>query len=263
MPKVSVIMPVYNSSKYLEETLNSILSQTLKDIEIICINDASTDSSLDILKAFSKKDSRIKIINNDKNSGPGYSRNLGIELANGEYLEFLDSDDIFEKDMLEICYNECIKEQIEIAILPVDSFNTATNKKIKSYELLSVQPSQVFNYKNIGDYFYTMICGWACDKFIKSSFVKKNSIRFAECKLGEDMGFNYTAISLAKRMKYIKTDKCLYHYRRNIDSSLSGSAGNIYEHTFVALKYIENELKSRGIYEKFERNFINLVNIIL
>ena len=92
MVKVSVIMPVYNDEKNLENSINSILNQTLEDIEIICINDGSTDNSLGILNDFSKKDSRIKVFSKE-NSGSGASRNLGISKAIGEYDAFLDSDD--------------------------------------------------------------------------------------------------------------------------------------------------------------------------
>ncbi len=92
MPKVSIIVPVYNVEKYLSTCLDSLINQTLKDIEIICINDGSTDNSLNILNEYAQKDTRIIVINKE-NSGPGSCRNLGIEKATGEYIQFVDSDD--------------------------------------------------------------------------------------------------------------------------------------------------------------------------
>jgi glycosyltransferase involved in cell wall biosynthesis len=98
-PTISIIIPVYNAEKYLNKCLESVINQTLKDIEIICINDGSTDNSLDILQKYAKQDNRFIIINQDS-SGAGVARNAGLDKAQGEYLAFLDSDDFFELDML-------------------------------------------------------------------------------------------------------------------------------------------------------------------
>ena len=100
MPKISVIIPVYNTENYLKECLNSVINQTFKDIEIICVNDGSTDNSLSILEEYARTDSRIKIIN-QKNQGVSSSRNNGIKSARGEYIMFLDSDDLYKPDLCE------------------------------------------------------------------------------------------------------------------------------------------------------------------
>ena len=107
MTKISIIVPVYNVEKYLKECLDSLINQTLEDIEIICINDGSTDNSLAILEEYQKKDSRIKVFS-QKNQGVSAARNLGIEKATGEYLTFLDSDDRLELNTCEILYKETI-----------------------------------------------------------------------------------------------------------------------------------------------------------
>ena len=103
-PLISIIMPVYNSQRYIRKSINSATNQSLESIELICINDCSTDGSLKLLKDFQKKDKRIKIISNKKNLGPGLSRNIGIDVAKGEYVCFLDSDDWLEKDACGILY---------------------------------------------------------------------------------------------------------------------------------------------------------------
>ena len=92
-PKISVIIPCYNVEKFLKQCLDSVCGQTLKDIEIICVNDASTDKSLNILKQYAKKDKRIKIIDLQKNSGLSVARNTGIKHATGDFIGFIDSDD--------------------------------------------------------------------------------------------------------------------------------------------------------------------------
>lgn len=108
MVKVSVVIPVYNVENYLEECLDSIINQTLKDIEIICINDGSTDASIDILEKYAKADSRIQIFNQN-NSGLSAARNRGIELSKGEFVYFIDSDDYLDLNALKELYDLSVK----------------------------------------------------------------------------------------------------------------------------------------------------------
>ena len=105
MVKVSIIIPVYNVEKYLEDCLKSVINQSLKDIEIICVNDGSTDRSFDILNKYAVMDNRITVINNSKNYGLSYSRNQGIQYSHGEYIYFLDSDDMITQEAMEELYN--------------------------------------------------------------------------------------------------------------------------------------------------------------
>ena len=113
---ISVIIPVYNVEDYLHVCLNSVLKQTYQNFEIICIDDASTDSSTEILEYFTQKDSRIKILKNDSNKGPGYSRNKGLEVAQGKYISFLDADDWFSPDAFEILIHKCEQENLDVLI---------------------------------------------------------------------------------------------------------------------------------------------------
>ena len=117
MPKVSVIIPVYNVEKYLHQCLDSVANQTLKDIEIICVNDCSKDNSLDILNEYAKKDSRIKIINFEENKGPGVARNAALDIAQGEYIMFLDPDDWYELNACETAYNQIVENNNDIVVI--------------------------------------------------------------------------------------------------------------------------------------------------
>ena len=120
-PKVSVIIPVYNTEKYLRECLDSVVNQTLRDIEIICVDDGSTDNSLAILREYETKDSRIKVLTQE-NINAGAARNKGLSEATGEFLSFLDSDDFFEPDAIERMY-ECAKSRnAEIVVYQVSTF---------------------------------------------------------------------------------------------------------------------------------------------
>ena len=130
MTKISIIVPVYNVEKYLKECLDSLINQTLEDIEIICINDGSTDNSLAILEEYQKKDSRIKVFS-QRNQGVSAARNLGIEKATGEYLTFLDSDDRLELNTCEILYKETIAKNSDFLF-----FGLVNDKNKKSDQRL-------------------------------------------------------------------------------------------------------------------------------
>ena len=122
MCKISIIVPVYNTEKYLEKCLNSLISQTLEDIEILCINDGSTDNSIKILEQYANRDSRIKIINK-KNAGVSAARNTGISQAKGEYLGFVDSDDYVDLNFYEKLYNTAKEYNASIAVAGIIRFN--------------------------------------------------------------------------------------------------------------------------------------------
>ena len=126
MIKISVIIPVYNVEKYLRECLDSLINQSFKDFEVICIDDGSTDKSYKILEEYSQKDSRIKVLKQEHN-GAGAARNLGIEIAKGKYIQFLDSDDYFEPNMLEELYNTAEKFGADMAVCSARKVDEAGN----------------------------------------------------------------------------------------------------------------------------------------
>ena len=119
VPKVSVIMPVYNTEQYVNEALMSIINQTLKDIEIVVINDGSTDNSLQVLTDIAEKDNRIQIYS-QANQGQSVARNVGISKAKGEYIYFMDSDDLLDLEALECCYNKCVTENLDFVFFDAD-----------------------------------------------------------------------------------------------------------------------------------------------
>ncbi|HEL1907892.1 TPA: glycosyltransferase family 2 protein [Streptococcus suis] len=123
MATISVCVPVYNSSTYLRECIESIRNQTFKDLEIICVDDGSTDDSLEILKEFQRKDPRVQLIVQERNMGVGVARNRAIDLASGQYMSFIDSDDFIEPEMFEELYNKAIKNDAEIAICDVNLYS--------------------------------------------------------------------------------------------------------------------------------------------
>ena len=152
--KVSVIIPVYNTEKYLKECLDSIVNQSFEDIEIICINDGSTDNSLEILREYEEFDKRISVVCQE-NEGLSITRNNGIKLAKGEYVYFIDSDDYLELTALEELYTISKEKNLDILIFKLINFDDGTDNKYTSeyYEMESLKylNGKVFNYADIGE----------------------------------------------------------------------------------------------------------------
>ena len=131
MVKISVLIPSYNVEKYIRECLDSIVNQTFEDMEIICIDDRSTDSTLDILNEYALKDSRLRVYENKENKGVSYARNYLLNLAKGKYIFFMDSDDYLELDALEKAYNLTEEKSLDILMFKIRHFNNKTKKRIR------------------------------------------------------------------------------------------------------------------------------------
>ena len=218
MAKVSVVVPVYNVEKYLTECLDSIINQTLEDIEIICVNDGSTDSSLEILNNYAQKDKRIIVINK-ANSGYGNTMNIGINASTGEYIGIIESDDFADKNMFEDLYKTAKENDADIVksdwyhywsknkfsrknnrISPAKAFKLTNSKQDKS--LLRIDPSV-----------------WSA--IYKRDFLNKYNIRFLETPGAsyQDLAFSFKVFALAERV--ILTDKAYLYYRQdNMNSSV-------------------------------------------
>ncbi len=206
MVKVSVIIPIYNAEKYLQRCLDSVCNQTLKDIEIICVNDCSTDKSLDILHEYAKQDARIKIIDCKVNGGESKARNVGLDLASGEYIAFVDNDDCLDWDFYEKLYDKAKENNADISkgrvhVVGYDGKETFDdlNEKIRETNSLLF-----FAY-----YWWTAI--------YKASLIKDNNIRLPEgYPLGGDVLFLNQAVLACKA--YVLCDDAFYHYYRREDS---------------------------------------------
>lgn len=188
-PFVSIIVPVYNTENYLRECLDSILNQSLKNIEVICIDDKSSDNSLDMLKEYSEKDKRIKIIENDENKGVSITRNNGLDNANGEYLSFVDSDDKMDLDACEKLYNFAKTNDQDCILFNAFRFND--DGKVWSSELHSISVSDhIITSTNIlknNEFIYNTT---VTSKFIRKTFLDDNEIRFVEDRVYEDVLFS-------------------------------------------------------------------------
>lgn len=206
--KISVIVPVYNVEEYIEECINSIVNQTLKEIEIIIVNDGTKDNSIKkIEKYFS--DPRIILINKE-NGGISSARNAGLKIAKGEYVSFIDSDDFIELTMLEELYNN--SEKAEIVFSNITFFNNET--KEKNYD----KKKAVFGNINKGSYLFYYVVISPGNKIYKRAYLEKVNFNFIEGIIYEDAIFAIETLFLAKKVKYI--DKFHYIYRTNRKNSI-------------------------------------------
>ncbi|HNW26532.1 MAG TPA: glycosyltransferase [Candidatus Gastranaerophilaceae bacterium] len=213
---ISIIIPVFNSEKHLVQCLESVINQTLTDIEIICVNDGSKDNSLEILNKYATKDKRISVINTE-NKGPSHARNKGMEIAKGKYIQFVDADDWIVKNLCQTVFENAQKNDSDIVIFNGNSFDN--NKKItqpkKFFDLLMWENHVNENSKHtFKDYEGSIMSGnlsvW--NKLYKKEFLQKNQIIFPENISGiEDYYFHLNTFLNAQIITLI--DKYLYNYR--------------------------------------------------
>lgn len=213
MSKVSVIIPVYNVEEYLEKCLDSVCNQTLKEIEIICVNDCSPDNSLEILDVYSKKDSRIKILNRSKNGGLSAARNTGLKLATSEYVYFLDSDDWIDLDYIEKMYIAAIENNANI-VANVSGYEVRPDSK--RYMNISdvYNPLEVNAFSDYGSAVYKTFIG-APFKIFKKSFLDDYSLKFPVDYIFEDLFFQYISYYYAKEVFVIDGSYYYYNIRDN------------------------------------------------
>lgn len=260
-PKISVIVPVYNVEKYLCECLNSLVNQTLSDIEIICINDGSTDGSLNILNEYASKDGRF-IVLSQENQGQGIARNKGIDIAKGEYISFVDPDDWIELDTFEILYNKFSETDVDFIQFDYDTHHEtgkvhgtkAYKRSLKKEFNYSIKNNDIYNLRNIPakKLLGLSMCIW--DKAYKTSFIKKNNIKLAPNKHGEDHIFSISANLLADKILYL--NKSFHHYRTRFGSAVNKASDDNFC-IFDNVKILKEFLISNNLYADYEKSFKN------
>ena len=259
-PQISVIIPIYNCEKYIKECLSSLIKQTFKNFEIICINDGSNDDTLKILKKFEAKDERI-IIFNQNNSGPGIARNIGMKKSKGKYLIFLDSDDIFKKTMLEELYIKIKENDSDVVICNSQNFEKKKWWK-KFYEknyLISnnIIKQKTFSSLDIEKDFLNLFIWWPWDKLFKRKYIENLGIEYQNLKSSEDLFFVAASVIAAKKISYL--DKILINHRIGIKNSVSNSRQKSWDNFYYALKELKRFIKEKGLYKRFKQDFINYV----
>lgn len=256
IPSVSVIIPVYNTALYLRQCMDSVINQTLTDIEIICVNDGSTDASLEILREYAKADPRISIYT-QPHSNAGTARNLGLRYATGEYLSFLDSDDFFEKNMLELAYKSAKRQNAEICVYRCNIYNEDINTFLPRQDSIqeeNLPDNRPFAGTEVRNLFGTFV-GWTWDKLFLREYITDNQIEFQEQRTTNDLLFTYFALAKAEQITILQD--ILAHHRTHVRTSLEATRNQSWDCFYYGLRALREALKGNGLYLHFERDFIN------
>lgn len=234
VPYVSIVVPVYNSEKYIERCINSLINQTISNIEIIIVNDGSTDDSLDIINKYCSLDKRIKLINKN-NTGVSDSRNIGIENSTGDYITFVDSDDWIDSNYIEIMYNQALFNKCEIVMCSyIREFADHSKERklnLQSDFLYKKDDINLLNRKLIGPTDSELknpegldSLGTVWGKLYKSELIKENNIKFIDLdKIGsaEDTLFNIYLFNKVNSLYF--TDQTYYHYWKENENSITSN----------------------------------------
>ncbi len=258
--KVSVIVPIYNAAEYLKTALDAILAQTLREIEIICVNDASTDASRDIVLAAQKNDDRVVLLETDTNAGPCVARNTGLAVARGKYVSFLDADDLFEPQMLEALYDLAERDNLEMAVGGYDLYRNRSGSyspAVPSDEEEQFTPGVVTSKSQKPHVIFQLTDGYVWNKLFLRDFLTEKEIRFDEnTRLFEDVVFTYSVMSLAERIE--RTDRILMHHRVYSEQSRDRMFKKYYEQIPDVYLTIKRFLTHKGLYLPLSDSFSRL-----
>lgn len=244
---VSIIVPIYNCEKYLDRCIRSILGQTFTNIEVLLINDGSTDKSYHICKEFELQDNRIRVYHQE-NAGPSSARNVGIKNSTGEYIMFVDADDYIESSMVEELFEKAISERAEFVMcgMTIDTYNS--NQYLISSVNINLLPRTVVGNTNLPSNIIDLVesekINGPCCKLIKADIIRDNSILMpAHIYLQEDLYFNLRVLEYVNVFTVI--EGCFYHYNKGLGES-------------VTTRYYSNKFEMTNEVHSLLMNFYNL-----
>lgn len=259
MPKVSVVVAVHNAEKYLKCCLESLTSQTLRDMEIICVDDGSMDGSLAYLQEWATVDARIKVLR-QTNRGTAAARNQGLCLATGRYIIFLDADDYFAPDLLEKTVRKAEQFVADIVIFRAVSFNDKTGKQSPLNDKIGQYPqffTTTFNVKKVPQEIFTSFMVVAWNKLYRKSFIDKFGFRFQEIQRSNDLFF--TCQTLVEAQRILLSDDVLLYYRTGNKSSLQASNDASPLAFYQALFALKEYLSARDYEALVFKSYVKLV----
>lgn len=245
MAKVSIVVPVYNTSRYLHRSMDALTCQTLEDIEIIVINDGSTDSSVDIINEYiDKYPNKVRLISK-ANGGQGAARNLGIKEAKGEYIGFADSDDCVDIHMFESMYNRALEEDADLVEC---SFHYVYEHKDGRMDELKPRGVVAQHSDNKDMFLNPQVSPW--NKLYKASILKSNDIVFPEGLIYEDTSFYIKSIPYLRKTSYID-EKYVYYFLRG-QSTMNSNKGKRVADIFSVIDDMLIYYKQKGFYDEYK-----------
>lgn len=253
--KVSVIVPVFNAEAYLQACLTSIIGQTLKEIEIICVDDGSVDGSHSILERFSEQDNRIQIIK-QANLGAGAARNAGLSVAKGEYLSFLDSDDLFSPSMLEEVYAAATSsENADVILFCAECFDESGVLREERLNLDLLSDGDSFSPEDLPDFIFQLSSCNTWSKLYRRQFIQDAGLEYQGTRTANDLYFVYMALAAAGRINVL--DRVLVRHRILHTNNLQTVKVKTPMDFFEALLKLKAGLIQRNSWERYKQSFIN------
>lgn len=256
MPVASIVIPCYNAQKHLQDCVASAQAQTVSDIEVICVNDGSTDDTLQILRRLAGEDSRIRIID-QPNGGEGPARDAGLCAATGDWLYFLDSDDLMEPTLLEEAIASCTRHDADIVVFRTMMLDEQTKeKRLCEFSFKrSWTTEDCFVPSEHPDHLFNSFQNWVHNKVFRGSFVREHNLHMQHIHRTADLLFTCRALTLARRIALI--DKPLHAYRvNNMQSAMQTSDAYPLDfyNAFLALR---ESLEQDGTWELYHDSFVN------
>ena len=253
--KISVILSAYNEERYIRKAIESVLGQSLKDLELIVINDGSTDDTLNVIMSFD--DERIILIDNGENIGPGASRNMGIEMARGEYISFLDGDDWFTPEALEESYVEAKSRDTDITMFQMLNYDDETGRIYENdwFNLNTFDEffdGRAFSPEECSDFLFDLSVSGS-QKIYRNEFLKESGVRFPEGIYFEDMPFFFEIFLKAERISIIRKH---FYYRRKHSKSITHVVDCTYLDTVPAGQEMMRRFIENGRYEDYKFDLI-------
>lgn len=258
MPKISIIMPLYNAGKYLEESLKCVMNQTFSDFELICVDDASMDTTPDILRDFAAHDNRIKVLTNERRHGAAYSRNRGMREAAGKYLSFLDGDDIFEEEMLKCAYKTAELYHTDVVVFEMKH---CTNEEIHRKQ--RAVHGTVFKERYCTEPFKVTeqmpyeFMNWRLsptNKLYNREYIFSHHLEFQDLSCENDAYFVFMALMLSERLMCLPDDRVMVYARDHFEPTRI-SCDRDPKCSYLAHLHIAEELKKRGKFSEVYQQF--------
>lgn len=261
--KISIVIPVYNVEKYIQECIESLRCQTFQDFEIICVDDGSTDKTLGILRDFKLKDNRISILQ-QHHSGAGAARNNGIKLARGKYIQFLDSDDYFEPTMLQELYEHAEKFNADITVCSAkkvdEEGNIIESGNPNSPINLDITPLETpFSWKDYKKNIFCMFNVPSWNKLYLKDLITSNNLTFQNISCCNDVSFGHISKILANKIVVFKKELINYRYNRN--ESITKHRAEFPQNIILSLFEVKSFLEEQELYNELKEGFLSAVKM--
>lgn len=259
-PSVSIVIPVYNSALYLRQCLDSVIAQTWKNLDIVCVNDGSTDDSLSILEEYAAKNKCMRVFTKEnEGKGAASARNMGLSQATGEYIQFLDSDDFFEQDMVENLVRKALDTEAEVVICRGRTFDDEKQivTGIMPHPDLQYAPGkEVFSWQECPEYICEIADNYAWNKLFKRQLLMENNLSFTPIPISDDQDISMIAPIVAKKVAVV--DKAFINYRVGTGTSQCDSQTRHPEAAYEGIYTVVKRFKELGVWENVKQSYLNV-----